>query len=94
MELGTCPVCEGTTRIPAGDRQHKNILAGYDSATDTLQCMNCGGQRMFGRATGQVPLNRNGEPCRHQYRGETIGRCLTRYTCSECGDRHEIDSGD
>lgn len=31
----------------------------------------------------------------HKYGyGETVGRCLTRYTCQICGSYYEIDSGD
>ena len=94
MQEGICPVCDGTTRIPAGDRQHKNYLAGYDKDTDTLQCMNCGGQRMFGRATGRVRLREDGTPCKHEYLGRNAGRCYTIYTCQHCGDKYDIDSGD
>jgi DNA-directed RNA polymerase subunit RPC12/RpoP len=70
------------------------VIAGYDKTTDTFGCNNCGGQYMFGRATGQVRLNNAGEPCTHSYSGETAGRCLTEYTCKHCGDRYQIDSGD
>jgi hypothetical protein len=58
------------------------------------ECRNCGGQYMYGKATGLVKLNREGVPCTHSYRGETVGRCLTDYTCIHCGERHQIDSGD
>ena len=94
MEKGTCPVCNGTARVPAGDNKYKHIISGYDKATDTFKCTNCGGQYMYGQATGEVRLRGDGTPCKHSYKGETIGRCLTRYTCSECGDRYDIDSGD
>jgi hypothetical protein len=49
---------------------------------------------MYGRDTSQVRLNKAGEPCVHKYTRRTVGRCLTEYRCSECGDRYEIDSGD
>jgi hypothetical protein len=49
---------------------------------------------MYGKGRGQVRLNKDGVPCTHKYTSRTIGRCLTEYTCSECGDRYEIDSGD
>ena len=94
MKDGTCPVCQGSGRRPAGNDPHKKIYAGYDAATDTLACTNCGGQYMYGRPSGQVRLNLQGDPCRHVYTSRTVGRCLTQYTCSECGDRYEIDSGD
>ena len=94
MSNNTCPVCNGSTRVPAGDNKYKSVIAGYDKATDTFGCTNCGGQYMFGRATGQVRLNNTGEPCTHSYSGKTVGRCLTEYTCEHCGDRYQIDSGD
>lgn len=94
MKMGTCPVCSGTGRRPAGDDKYKTMYAGYDAETDTLRCNNCGGQTMFGHPTGQVPLRADGTPCRHEYTSATVGRCLTRYTCKHCGSSHEIDSGD
>lgn len=94
MSHGTCPVCNGTGRRPAGNIQYKQSYSGYDAETDTLACNNCGGQTMYGRPTGQVPLNLLGEPCKHVYISRTVGRCLTEYTCTECGHRYQIDSGD
>ena len=93
---GVCPVCDGTTRrpVPESQQQYKTIYAGYDAETDTLECDNCGGQYQWGRACGQVSLNHDGVPCRHEYRGQNAGRCLTTYTCIHCDDRHQIDSGD
>jgi len=94
--LGTCPVCNGSGRVPvpAHQQQFKHVYAGYDADTDTLGCMNCGGQTMFGRPTGQVPLRPDGTPCRHEYTSATVGRCLTEYTCKHCGHSYQIDSGD
>lgn len=94
MEKGTCPVCSGSGRVPAGDNKYKNVIAGYDSNTDTFGCTNCGGQYMFGRPTGEVCLNKDGVPCTHQYVSKSVGRCLTEYFCVWCADRHTIDSGD
>jgi hypothetical protein len=94
MSKGICPVCNGSGRTPAGDNKYKNVIAGYDRETDTFECTNCGGQYMYSRPTGQVPLNKNGEPCRHQYSSKKVGRCLTEYTCVLCDDRYQIDSGD
>lgn len=91
---GICPVCNGSGRTPAGDDPYKNVYAGYDKVTDTLRCNNCGGQMMYGSPCGQVPLREDGTPCKHEYKGVTIGRCLTRYTCVHCMSSHEIDSGD
>lgn len=94
MEKGTCPVCSGTTRVPAGDNKYKSVIAGYDKESDTFACTNCGGQYMFGRPTGQVYVDNSGQPCKHEYTGKTVGRCLTEYNCKHCGDRYQIDSGD
>lgn len=94
IEYGTCPVCEGTGRVPAGDYKYKHIVATYDKETDTLACTNCGGQTMGLKGHGQVPLNKEGKPCKHEYTSRNIGRCLTEYTCKHCGHRYEIDSSD
>jgi len=91
---GTCPVCNGSGRKPAGDYQYKHVVAGYHKDTDTLACNNCGGQYMYGHPRGQVRLNRSGEPCQHSYTSHTVGRCVTEYICGHCSDRYEIDSGD
>ena len=91
----TCPECNGSTRTPYRlDPSWKKVIAGYDEATDTLPCHNCGAQYMYGRSRGQVRLNREGQPCKHSYRSQTVGRCLTEYTCEHCGDSYQIDSGD
>ncbi len=93
-----CPVCKGSGRrpVPEDMRRYKNVLAGYDAGTDTLECDNCGGQYMFSKPTGWVGPNRDGEPCVHDYKGsgQKVGRCATEYTCKHCGDRYVIDSGD
>lgn len=94
MEYGICPVCNGGGRVPAGDYKYKHVVAGYDKETDTLVCTNCGGQTMYGKPTGKVPLRPDGTPCKHEYESSTIGRCLTRYTCKHCKSSHAIDSGD
>jgi len=94
MKKGTCPVCNGTGRVPAGDTPFKTVLSGYVKETDTLMCRNCGGQYMFGHPRGEVNLREDGTPCIHKYTSKTVGRCLTEYTCQHCGDRYQIDSGD
>jgi len=30
----------------------------------------------------------------HSRKQETIGRCLTRYSCDECGYEYKVDSSD
>lgn len=90
----TCPVCNGSGRRPAGDDKYKHVYAGYDKDTDTLPCNNCGGQTMFGRATGKSYLREDGTPCKHEYTSRVAGRCYTIYTCRHCGYSYDIDSGD
>ena len=91
---GLCPVCNGTGRVAAGDYKYKHVVAGYDKETDTLKCNNCGGQYMYGTPRGEVRLNKEGVPCTHKYTSQNVGRCLTQYTFSECGDSYQIDTGD
>jgi hypothetical protein len=91
---GPCPVCQGSGRIDAGELVYKNWIAGYDPKTDTLMCSNCGAQYMFGHPLGMVKLDKNQTPCLHKYISRNVGRCLTEYTCTECGDRYQIDSSD
>lgn len=95
MEKGPCPVCSGSLRKPYnGEMRYAHVIAGYNKETNTLPCDNCGGQYMFGRPTGQVNMDYSGQPCKHEYTGQNVGRCLTEYTCKHCGDRYQIDSGD
>jgi uncharacterized protein YbaR (Trm112 family) len=96
MSKGTCPVCNGSGRVPVSpeQQQYKHVYSGYDQHTDTLGCNNCGGQYMFGRPTGEVALRPDGTPCHHNYTSKTVGRCLTEYTCQHCNNRYQIDSGD
>lgn len=95
---GTCPVCNGTKRMPATDEIRKygkqSGWYGYRADDDKCDCTNCGTQYMFGEPTGQVRLRPDGTPCKHEYTGENAGRCYTRYTCKHCNDTHHIDSGD
>ena len=96
VQFGICPVCNGTCRVPvpANLQRYKDMMSGYDKVTDTFECKNCGGQYMYGRATGEVPIRSDGTPCTHCYQSTNIGRCLTRYTCRHCASRYDIDSGD
>lgn len=32
--------------------------------------------------------------CNHEFVGQSVGRCLTQYTCKNCRRSHQIDSGD
>jgi len=93
---GVCPVCNGSHRQPAEERMKKyaDTISGYDKNNDTIACNNCGGQGMFGRPTGEVPLRADGTPCKHEYKGVERGRCYTVYTCIHCSHRFDIDSGD
>jgi len=96
MEKAICPVCQGSGRQPVSPEQerYKQVMSGYDSATNTLPCQNCGGQCQYGRPSGHVRLNREGEACTHLYQSRNAGRCLTDYTCVHCNDSYQIDSGD
>ena len=89
-----CPICQGTGRVPAGDSKYKAMMHGYDPATDTLWCGNCGGQTMMARGTGLVPARADGTACVHKYVGTQAGRCYWRYRCVHCGDGYDMDSGD
>jgi hypothetical protein len=90
----TCPVCNGTGRVPAGDDRYKHVMAGYDKETDTHVCRNCGGQTMWGNPTGKSYLRDDGTPCKHEYFSTNLGRCYNQYTCKHCGYSYSIDSGD
>lgn len=91
IEYGTCPVCNGTGKLPLTDNDKRYS---WDKDKTHRECYNCGGQKMYGNGIGQVRLNKAGESCVHKYTRRTVGRCLTEYRCSECGDSYEIDSGD
>jgi hypothetical protein len=102
VNTGICPCCNGTLREPRQSR-YPNMSVDdanrwysheYDDATDTMPCKNCGAQYMYGKPVGKVLLNKDGNPCDHEYESATVGRCLTRYTCKHCGDAFHIDSGD
>lgn len=94
-QTGTCPVCNGTLRRPAVEQpDYYRYFHGYDAATHTLPCINCGGQYMFSGPKGIVPLNSLGVPCTHEYQYRLAGRCYHEYICKHCGDKHYIDSGD
>lgn len=93
MTLATCPKCNGTCRMPASDRNR--MCCGYDKATDTHACDNCGGQTMAGRATGETTVDQaTGLGCLHDFEGRNAGRCYTVYTCVKCQATYGIDSSD
>lgn len=95
---GTCPVCQGTLRKLAEFERGvvwATSVYGYDKATHTVPCNNCGGQYMSGKPTGIVRLRTDTfEPCHHEYSHQSLGRCWHGYTCIHCGDQYDIDSGD
>ena len=90
-EYVTCPVCKGFGKLPLEESEKRYS---WNKDRTHKECCNCGGQYMYGKGHGTVQMNKNGEPCTHKYTGRTVGRCLTEYTCSDCGDRYQIDSGD
>lgn len=87
----TCPKCSGTKEIPL---EADEAAYSWNRGKTHKPCTNCGGQTMWGRATGLVTVRPNGEACLHEYQGKTIGRCLTAYTCRHCAEGFIIDSGD
>lgn len=92
-----CPTCNGTKRRPVlpSEQSYKKIMSGYDAATDTMACGNCGGQTMYGRSLGYTKIDpATGLGCEHEYTGRNAGRCYTIYTCKKCGSSYDIDSGD
>ena len=93
-----CPCCNGTGRrpLPEDQRRYAHVMAGYDKATDTLACNNCGGQTMYGKAKGYTKkvTPESTEGCKHEYVGRNAGRCYTIYTCKHCGSSYDIDSSD
>lgn len=91
MEKGTCPVCSGTTKILLSEDEKK---WSWNKDKTHADCRNCGGQYMFGRASGVVNTDYGGQPCVHTYESSNAGRCLTNYRCIHCGDSYQIDSGD
>jgi len=92
QELGICPKCHGTRKIPLSDVEK---TYSWNKGFTTKECDNCGAQRMYGRPSGKVNLRfDNKEPCLHEYSGRNSGRCRTVYSCKHCGDSYEIDSGD
>ena len=90
-EQCTCPVCNGTGRVALNDKE--KTYSWYKGAEDRV-CHNCGGQTMYGKATGKSYLRDDGTPCEHEYTGRTKGRCWTEYTCKHCGYSYDIDSSD
>lgn len=90
---GICPVCNGTKLIELTAEEREQPWYKKKNTTHR-DCGNCGGQYMYSRGSGEVRLNKDGEPCRHSYTSQNVGRCLTEYTCKHCGDRYQIDSGD
>lgn len=93
MTLATCPKCEGSARMPANERNR--MCYGYDKATDTLPCNNCGGQTMSLKATGQTTVDpATGLGCLHEVQGRQAGNCYWVYTCSKCKFNYAIDSSD
>jgi hypothetical protein len=91
--MGTCPVCNDSKRVPATG-ECRSVCGGYDKATDTFPCYNCGGQKQWQVATGLVRLRPDGTPCTHDYDGKKLGNCYWGYLCKHCGDYFTIDSSD
>jgi len=91
--MGLCPACNGSGRVPTHGAPFAELRAGYDAHTATLPCQNCGGQKMFGVPMGLVPLRPDGAPCRHAYAPTGRARNYTRHECEHCGDAYDVDTG-
>lgn len=91
IQTGICPVCNGAGQLPLTDHDKQ---WSWNKDRTHKECYNCGGHYMMGKGRGQVPLNKEGQPCVHKYTSRNVGRCLTEYKCDHCGDRYQIDSGD
>lgn len=93
--MAVCPKCNGTTRRPCPENLLKYRMATFDAADKTLACDNCGGQTMSLSATGRTRIDpATGLGCLHTYVSRTTSRCYHEHTCTKCGDRYDIDSGD
>ena len=98
---GVCPVCNGSKREPVQEEYRgKSWLksrSDYDEETHTQRCFNCSPRGMFvsDEPKGIVPLDRDGNPCKHNYIEKKLGNCWYSYTCANgCGESYTIDSGD
>lgn len=91
IKYGTCPVCDGTGRVPATGQWDK-FVASYDPDTNTVECRNCG--TPYRRSTGKVRLRSDGTPCVHERDVTVLGRCYRQYTCKHCGEYYTVDSSD
>ena len=99
IEMGDCPVCNGTGRMPTPDHirpyGERNGWYGYRKEDDCCDCTNCGAQYMLSKPSGKVRMNKLGVPCTHSYKSSAgRWRCTTNYVCEHCGDSYMIDSGD
>lgn len=95
-QTGTCPVCNGTGRVDAGNGSYRTLCYGYRATDNTTICRNCGGQTMRMVATGVVPLRADGTPCTHDYIEDPGARRSGYhvYRCKHCNHMYDIDSGD
>ena len=86
-----CPACNGTGQelIPEAEMKYS-----WNKGKTHRPCQNCGGQTMYGKATGKSYLRDDGTACQHEYTGHTKGRCWTEYICNHCGYSYDIDSSD
>lgn len=91
-QLGTCPKCNGTKQLPIPENEKHYS---WNKGKEFQDCNNCGGQYQFGKPSGQVKLDKEGNPCLHSYRSSAgRWRCTVVYRCEKCEDSYMIDSGD
>lgn len=88
----TCPVCNGSKLVALSEEECNKY---WNKGKTHRQCQNCGGQYMFGQATGLVAARPDGAACEHDYDYKPgRWRCTHDYTCKHCGDQYTIDSSD
>jgi hypothetical protein len=97
-QCGICPKCNGTGRIPCPPKSkinwQRNGWFDFDPITETIACPNCGDQYQYSQSTGIVRLNREGNPCLHQYVYELMSKNIQRYECIHCNDEFYINLSD
>ena len=87
-----CPCCNGTGLRELSVQEQSYS---WNKGATQGKCLNCGGQTMSGKAKGYTKTDPStGKGCKHTYTKKNAGQCYHIYTCSECGDKYDIDSGD
>jgi len=89
-----CPKCNGTARR-APDEGIRPVFAAYCRLPRERRHAAVRQLRRPDRGTGRTRVDpATGAGCLHSYRHQQGGNCYHIYTCTKCGDRYDIDSGD